>query len=342
MKYLVFVLCTVFLACGEKRTAMPAYMSVSNGYTTLNGFALGTYFKITYSDLQKRDYYDSIKYLLYRFENSLSVYRENSLISKINNNMDTVPDKYFLAVFDKAKQISEQTDGAFDISASPLFEIWGWGAKKRENRITPSMIDSLKQYVGMDKIWIENGKIVKTSPHITLNTNAIAKGYASDITAEFLETKGIDNYMINIGGEIVVKGKNKQGKDWLIGIDKPDDGNMISGLELQATLQLTNKSLATSGDYRRFFIDSVDGKKYSHAIDPRSGYSARQNVLSATVIAPDCMSADAYATAFMVMGLEKTKKFLENHPELEVFLICSDREKIVEYRSDNIKSRFVE
>ena len=342
MKYLVFALCAIFLSCGEKRTVVPAYMSVSNGYTTLNGFALGTYFKITYRDLQKRDHYDSIKNLLHRFENSLSVYRENSLISKINKNLDTVPDRYFLAVFDKAKQISTQTEGAFDISASPLFEIWGWGAKKRENRITPTMIDSLKQYVGMDKIWIENGKIIKKSPHITLNTNAIAKGYASDITAEFFESKGIDNYMINIGGEIVVKGKNKLGQDWLIGIDKPEDGNMISGLEFQATLRLTDKALATSGDYRRFFIDTVDGQKYSHTIDPRSGYSAKQNILSATVIAHDCMSADAYATAFMVMGLEKTKKFLENHPELEVFLICSDKDKIVEYRSNNIKSRFLD
>ena len=330
----------LMLSCTAKRAPVPEYMSVANGYITLNGFALGTYFKISYSDPKKFDWHDSIKALLNEFENSLSVYRQNSLISKINDNRATQPDRYFIAMFNRAKQISTLTDGAFDISASPLFDLWGWGAKKRDTRASPQIIDSLKRFTGMEKIRIENGQIVKDTPLVRLNSNAIAKGYASDVVAEYLEAQGIANYMINIGGEIAVRGKNRMGKDWLIGIDKPIDGNLISGLELQATLRLGTGALATSGDYRRFFIDSIDGQKYAHTIDPRTGYPAKQNILSATVIAPDCMTADAYATAFMVMGLAKTREFLATHPEIEVFLICAQKDTIIEYASEKMKTRF--
>jgi thiamine biosynthesis lipoprotein len=316
-------------------------MSITNNYVTVSGFALGTYFKITYRDEKKRDYYDSIKNLLNTFENSLSVYRDSSLISKINRNQYFAVDHYFTEMFDKAKKISELTGGAFDISASPLFDLWGWGAKKRANRVTPEMIDSLKQFVGMDKIYIENGKIIKKFPAMTLNANAIAKGYASDVVAGYLKNRQITDYLVDIGGEIVVRGKNKLGKEWLVGIDKPIDGNMISGTELQAVMQITDRAIATSGDYRRFYIDTVDGQKYSHTIDPHTGCPARQNILSATVIADECIVADAYATAFMVMGLKKTEEFLSKHHELEVFLVYSENNELKEYYSDNIKNRFI-
>ena len=333
-KYLVPLLVLASVACGGggKRAEVPAtYMSVAGGYVTLNGFALGTSFRITYEDEKRSDHYDSIAKILDDLENSLSIYRENSLVSRINRNEEVVADSYFLAVFDRAREITELTGGAFDISASPLFDLWGWGAKQRATAVTQAMIDSLKQFVGSDKIRIENGRIVKTHPGVTLNANAIAKGFASDVVARFLQSRGIDNYLVEIGGEISVKGKNKTGKDWRVGIDSPFDGNMMPGENLQTVLEISDEALATSGNYRRFYIEN--GQKYSHTVDPQTGYPAKQSILSATVIASDCMSADAFATAFMVMGLERTKTFLETHPELKVYLIYAEADSIKEFRN---------
>jgi thiamine biosynthesis lipoprotein len=311
-------------------------MSVAGNYVTLTGFALGTSFKIIYNDKKKRDFYDSVTNIFDRFENSLSLYRENSVISKVNRNEDTVLDDYFIAMFRRAAEITELTGGAFDISAAPLFEIWGWGEKERV-KVTQQMIDSLKQFTGMDKIRIEGRKAVKLNPNVRINANAVAKGYCSDIVAGFVERQGIADYLVEVGGETVLKGKNILGKEWRMGIDKPFDGNMIPGQSLQAIVNITDKSLATSGDYRRYYIE--DGKKYSHTIDPETGYSARQNVLSVTVVAHDCMTADALATAFMVMGLEKTKRFLEQHPDIEALILYSDGEETKEFVSDNMKRR---
>jgi thiamine biosynthesis lipoprotein len=330
---LVFLPILASVACGgggKRAGDSPAYMSVAGGYVTLNGFALGTSFQITYREEKRKDYYDSIVRILDRLENSLSIYRKNSLVSRINRNEEVVPDSYFLAVFNRAREITELTGGAFDISASPLFDLWGWGAKQRATTVTQEMIDSLKQFVGSDKIRVENGRTVKTYPGVTLNVNAIAKGFASDVVALFLQSRGIENYLVEIGGEICVKGKSKTGKDWRVGIDSPFDGNMMPGENLQTILEISNEALATSGNYRRFYIEN--GQKYSHTVDPKTGYPAKQNILSATVIAPDCMTADAFATAFMVMGLERTKAFLQTHPELKVYLIYADGDSIKEYR----------
>jgi thiamine biosynthesis lipoprotein len=307
-------------------------MEVSGDYVTIRGLALGTSFKIIYKDAKKRDFHDSMMNLFAEFENSLSLYRENSIISKVNRNEDVVLDDYFIRMFNRACEITEQTDGAFDISAAPLFKVWGWG-ETAKMKVTPEMLDSLKQYTGMDKIRIEGRKIVKTNPNVIINANAIAKGYCSDIVAGFIERQGIKDYMVEVGGETVLKGKNRIGKDWRVGIDKPFDGNLIPGQSLQAIVHVSNKALATSGDYRRFYIE--DGVKYSHTIDPKTGKSAKQNVLSATVIANDCITADALATAFMVMGLDKTKKFLEQHPDVAVFLLYSEGEEMKEYISAN-------
>jgi thiamine biosynthesis lipoprotein len=315
---------------------MPDYMTVTGDYVTVSGLALGTSFKITYKDNQKRDYHDSVMNIFDEFENSLSLYRENSIISKVNRNEDVVLDDYFINMFNRAREITDLTGGAFDISAAPLFEVWGWGEKKKI-KVTPEMIDSLKQYTGMNKIRIEGNKAVKTNPNVRINSNAIAKGYCSDIIAKFIERQGIKDCLVEVGGEMVLKGKNRSGKDWKIGIDKPFDGNLIPGQVLQAIVNVSDKALATSGDYRRYYIE--DGKKYSHTIDPETGYSAKQNVLSVTVIAPDCMTADALATAFMVMGLEKTKEFLQQHPDIEALLLYSDREDVKEFVSENMKHR---
>jgi thiamine biosynthesis lipoprotein len=311
-------------------------MAVNGDYVSISGMALGTSFKITYKDKKKRDFHDSMMNIFNEFENSLSLYRKNSIISKVNRNEDIVLDDYFINMFNRAREITKQTDGAFDISAAPLFEVWGWGEKKKI-KVTPEIIDSLKQYTGMDKIRIEGRKVVKDNPNVKINSNAIAKGYCSDIVAGFIERQGITDYLVEVGGETVLKGKNHLGKDWRIGIDKPFDGNLIPGQALQAIVNVSDKALATSGDYRRYYIE--DGKKYSHTIDPKTGYPAKQNVLSVTVITSDCMTADALATAFMVMGLDKTKEFLRQHPDLEVFLVYSDGEELKEFVSDNMKQR---
>jgi thiamine biosynthesis lipoprotein len=309
-------------------------MTVKGNYVTVVGVALGTSFTIIYKDAQKRDFHDSLMNLFDEFENSLSLYRKNSIISKVNRNEDVVLDDYFIRMFDRAREITEQTGGAFDISAAPLFKVWGWGEAEKV-KVTPEMLDSLKQYTGMDKIRIEGRKIVKTNPNVTINANAIAKGYCSDIVAGFIERQGIKDYLVEVGGETVNKGKNRFGKDWRVGIDKPFDGNMIPGQSLQAKVHISNKAVATSGDYRRYYIE--DGKKYSHTIDPKTGYSAKQNVLSATVIADDCMTADALATAFMVMGLDRAKEFLKQHPGIEAFLIYADGEETKEFVHGELK-----
>jgi thiamine biosynthesis lipoprotein len=309
-------------------------MNVKGNYVTVVGVALGTSFKITYKDAKKRDFHDSVMNLFDEFENSLSLYRENSIISKVNRNEDVVLDDYFIRMFNRAREITEQTGGAFDMSAAQLFKVWGWGEAAKV-KVTPEMIDSLKQYTGMDKIRIEGNKIVKTNPNVIINANAIAKGYCSDIIAGFIERQEIKDYLVEVGGETVLKGKNYTGKDWRIGIDRPFDGNLIPGQSLQAIVHISDKAIATSGDYRRYYIE--DGKKYSHTIDPKTGYSAKQNVLSVTVIADDCMTADALATAFMVMGLEKTKEFLIQHPEIAVFLIYAEGEEMKEFVYGDLK-----
>jgi thiamine biosynthesis lipoprotein len=327
------------ISCGSKQSApQPDYMVVKGNYVTVSGMALGTSFKIIYKDSKKRDFHDSVMKIFDEFENSLSLYRKNSVISKVNRNEDVVLDDYFIKMFNRAREITEQTDGAFDISAAPIFEVWGWGEKEKI-KVTPEMIDSLKQYTGMDKIRIEGRKTFKTSPNVRINSNAIAKGYCSDIVAGFIERQGINDYLVEVGGETVLKGKNHLGKDWRIGIDKPFDGNLIPGQSLQAIVNISNKALATSGDYRRYYIEN--GVKYSHTIDPKTGYSAKQNVLSVTVIASDCMTADALATAFMVMGLEKTKQFLQQNPDIEALLLYADKDDVKEFVSENMKHRII-
>jgi thiamine biosynthesis lipoprotein len=339
MKHFI-IISTVFLmtaACKSRPSVLPDYMTVDGDYVTISGLALGTSFNVTYRDSGKRDFHDSLMNVFDEFENSLSVYRKNSIISRVNRNEDVILDDYFIRMFDRAREISEQTDGAFDISAAPLFEVWGWGEKAKV-QVTPQMIDSLKRYTGMDKIHIEGRRIVKRDPNVRINSNAIAKGYCSDIVARFFERQGINDYLIGVGGEMVVKGRNRFGKDWRIGIDQPFDGNIIPGQSLQAIINISDCAVATSGNYRRYYIE--DGKKYSHTIDPATGYSAKQNVLSATVIASDCMTADALATAFMVMGLERTKEYLKTHPEINVYLIYSSGDETKEFISDEIKDRF--
>lgn len=243
---------------------------------------------------------------LERFEQSLNPFRENSIISKINNNTTVKPDSMFLDVFRKAMEVSHISGGKFDITASPLINAWGFGFKNTDS-ITPAIIDSLRQFVGYEKIGIgADGYIVKSDPRVQLNTSSISKGYSCDLVARLLDSYGIENYMVEIGGEVVAKGMNDKGECWRIGIDKPIDDTTGMQHDIQTILSLCDKALATSGNYRNFYVK--DGKKYAHTIDPQTGYPSEQDILGATVIADDCMTADAFATAFMAMGLEKSKE----------------------------------
>ncbi len=220
-------------------------------------------------------------------------------------------------------EISKETNGAFDITIAPLANAWGFGFKK--GAFPDSVvIDSLLEITGYNKVQISTkGKVVKQDPRIMLSCSAVAKGYAVDVVAHLLEKKGIGNFMVDIGGEVVVRGKNPQDGLWRIGINKPVDDSLAVNQELQTILKVTNLGIATSGNYRNYYYK--DGKKYAHTIDPRTGYPVQHNILSATVIAKDCMSADAYATAFMVMGLEEAERFADMHPDIDACFIYADK-----------------
>jgi thiamine biosynthesis lipoprotein len=259
---------------------------------------------------------------LQKFSLSMNPFNPNSIISKVNRNEDVEVDDWFITVFNKAMEVSEKSDGYFDVTVAPLVNLWGFGFEKNDS-ISQQSVDSLITFVGYKKIRLEKRRIIKENPGIKLNFSAIAKGYACDVLAELLEREGIQNYMVWIGGEAVTKGKNPNRKCWQIGINRPkeDYTGMIN--EIEDLVMLCGKNgIATSGDYRNFYIK--DGKKYAHTINPKTGYPLEEDLLSATVVAAECMTADAYATAFMAMGTEAACKLAENIPEIEYCLICSD------------------
>lgn len=287
-------------------------------FRTNEGMVFGTVYKITYQSHE--DLHADIKKALQEVDNALSPYNPNSIITRINHNVDTTLNTYFTDVFEVAQQVSNETEGAFDITVAPLVNAWGFGFKNSIN-VTPAIIDSLKQFIGHHKVKIENGKIIKEDERLMLDCSSIAKGYGVDQVAKTLKDKGVQNYMVDIGGEVFVKGKNPKMRNWRIGINKPIEDSLSVNQELQTILEITDAAMATSGNYRKFYYK--DGKRYAHTIDPRLGYPIQHSILSATVIAKDCTTADAYATAFMVMGLEKAKEYCEKHPELNAYFICS-------------------
>ena len=282
-------------------------------------FIFGTSYSVIYqcdSDLSQ-----SIKNELMKVDRSLSPFNEHSVITAVNNNKEVVLDNMFQEVFLKAMAISRETDGAFDITVAPLVNAWGFGFK---NGTQPDrrQVDSLREMIGYEKLSLVNGKVQKKDPRMMLDCSAIAKGYGTDMVARLLKERGVQNYMVEIGGEIVTKGVNAQRVPWKIGVTKPDDDSLSIGNELQTILNVTDKAMATSGNYRRFYYKG--GKRFAHTIDPKTGYPVQHNILSATVLADDCATADAYATSFMVMGMEGAKRVLERHPELMAYLIYDD------------------
>jgi FAD:protein FMN transferase len=297
----------------------------------LEGNALGTTFHITYFDSQKRDFSKQIDSLLHAINKSLSTYIPSSDISKINQGDTTVVvDAYFEEVFNKSKVIYKETDGIFDPTIGTLVNAWGFGPQKTMTSLSKIQIDSLLQYVGFDNVLLKNHHIIKADKNIYLDFNAIAKGYAIDIIGRYFESQDIAKYLVEIGGEIRARGD----KSWRIAVEHP---NFDGSQSFQATIILNNESIATSGSYRKFKLNKKTGQKYIHIINPKTGYATMSNLLSASVIAPtDCADVDGYATAFMAMGLEKTKAFLKTHKNFKVFLIYSENDTIKTYKTNNL------
>ncbi|MCQ2218677.1 MAG: FAD:protein FMN transferase [Paludibacteraceae bacterium] len=288
-------------------------------YLVDTGRVHGTMYKLSYESPSGVSLTSDLDSLFHAFDLSLSTFNDSSIISRINHNDTTVVvDDYFTSVFETAMEVSRNTGGAFDMTVAPLVNAWGFGFKKKEN-VTPELIQSILAHVGYEKVKLEKGKIVKSDTCVMLDAAAIAKGYSCDVVARYLENKGVKNFMVDIGGEVVVKGFNPQGKLWSIGIEKPIEDSTMLHQELQSIIQLENRAVATSGNYRQFY--HLGGKKYSHTINPHSGYPVNHNLLSATVVAPDCKTADAYATAFMVLGLEESMLLVNYIPDMEAYFI---------------------
>lgn len=305
----LLILATIWILA--RHNQRPAYHSIT-------GLVFGTIYNITYQ--YDGDLKPDIEAELKRFDQSLSPFNDSSVISRINRNKELVADSFFVKCFNRSMEISRETKGAFDITIAPLANAWGFGFKK--GAFPDSlMIDSLRQIIGYEKVHLEDGKVIKQDPRIMLSCSAVAKGYSVDVVAQLLERKGIKNYMVDIGGEVVVKGKNPKDGLWRIGINKPIDDSLSVKQDLQTVLEITDLGMATSGNYRNYYYK--DGKKYAHTIDPRTGYPVQHSILSATVIAEDCMTADALATSFMVMGLEEAEAFCKANPKIDAYFIYS-------------------
>jgi thiamine biosynthesis lipoprotein len=292
-------------------------------FDSFNGFIQGTTYSMVFENqenLNPLDLRSEVEKILHDFDMSLSLYVDSSVVSKVNRNEPVVPDSFFIEVFNKSKIISQLTGGAFDVTVGPLVKAWGFGPDSHKN-FSESKRDSLLKLIGMEKVDIRNGELIKSDPRMLLDFNAIAQGYSVDVICRYFDRLGIKNYLVEIGGEVRVKG-DKNGKLWRIGIDRPVDNNMLPGNDLEAVIGLKNRSLATSGNYRKFYVEN--GIKYSHTIDPKTGYPAKNQLLSASILAADCATADGIATACMVMGKDKTIEFLGLHPEFEGYLIYSD------------------
>ncbi len=306
-------------------------------YQHSSGLVFGTSYNITYqcdSDLTRR-----IEAELQKVDNSLSTFNKNSCISAVNRGENVDVDDMFREVFLLAESVSKETDGAFDITVAPLVNAWGFGFK-HGTPPTKHSIDSLMATIGYNKVTLSGKRVSKSDPRTMLDCSAIAKGYGCDVVARMFKSLGIANFMVEIGGEIVANGINDKRLPWKIGVTKPNDDSLNVNSEIQTVLNVTDKAMATSGNYRNFYYKN--GRKYAHTIDPKTGYPIQHNILSSTVIADNCATADAYATAFMVLGLDGAKKVLEHHPELMVYFIYSDKNgKNAVWYSPSMKGKFL-
>jgi FAD:protein FMN transferase len=328
--YLLFAL-LLFAFCSHKTQNTKPF-----AYTKIAGYAQGTTYHITYENSVNQNLQMQVDSILKAFDLSLSEYIPNSIISRINANDLTVKTDYlFNTIFQKSRIVYNNTGGAFDITVGPLVDAWGFGPKGRKFP-RKGQIDTLLHYVGMEKVKIENNKVIKKYPQVSIDVNAIAQGFSVDVVCHYFDSKGINNYIVEIGGELRAKGKNAKGKNWRVGIDRPVDGNNNPGAEIQKVINISDKAMATSGNYRKFYEEN--GVKYAHHINPHTGYPAKQTILSVTLISNECAMCDGYATGCMVVGLDKTKEFLKKHTEFEAYIVYSDNKgQFCEYMTEGVK-----
>lgn len=319
MKNLVIIVLSLLIvgmmsSCGPKNEMKPIH---------LQGSAQGTYYSMLYFDPQHRDFKEQVDSILNAFNQSVSLWVPTSVISRVNNNdPNVVLDSNFIENFKYSEQVSDSTNGAFDATVGPLSEVWGFEFKNIEH-VTKHMVDSILPFVGYKKIKIVNGRVVKQDPRMQLDFNGIAQGYSDMVVGKFFDSKGIHNYLIDIGGEVLGKGQKSNGDPWNVGIEKPAP-DADAPRTLKAVVALRNMSLATSGNYRKYYV--IDGHRYGHTLDPTTGYPIQHRLLSVSVLTKNTALADAYATAFMEMGYQKSRVFVESHPSLDAFFIWVDKE----------------
>lgn len=305
----------------------------------IEGKAQGTTFRIVYFPASDDVSDASIDSIFKVIDRSMSLWDSTSVISKWNKgDKEITPDAHFINVLQKSLEIAEITNGAFDPTVGPLVNAWGFGAK-RAAELPEQLIDSLLKICGYKHVEILSGQVKAGLQNMQLDFNAIAQGYTVDVIYDYLVSQGINDFLVEVGGEMRAKGQKPGKNKWKAGIDKPNE-DQSGERELEAAVILADKALATSGNYRAFYVK--DGKKYAHTIDPKTGYPVDHNLLSASVIASDCMTADAYATVFMVMGTEKSMEFAGKHPELDVFLIFSENDSWKTWISPGMQNKIEE
>lgn len=316
MKKILFSLITTTLLAGcMQNDPLP--------YKESKGFAQGTTYAIKYQ--YKGDLAPQIDSILAAFDESLSNFNPKSLLSKVNRNETMDLDTLFINCYNLSREVYTLTDSLFDPTLRPLISAYGFGPDRAPRDLTKYEIDSLLKLTGLHKTSIEKSRLKKQHPNLTLDFSAIAQGYSADVIANHFRKLGIKNFLIEIGGEIIADGFNASGSVWRVGVDKPIEGNIVPGQELQTIIELSNRGLATSGNYRKF-IESPAGNHYTHTIDPRTGTPASHSLLSVTIIAPTAALADGYATACMVGGLEWTRKFIEQNPKLQAYVVYSQND----------------
>ena len=306
---------------------------------TLQGLAQGSYYAITYYDEQNRNFQREIDSIFHAVDVSVNLWVDSSVISKVNRNEEVALDSIFIDNFRIAQEAARLSDGYFDPTISPIVAAWGFSYKNGDS-ITPQLIDSLKQLVDYRKIRIESGKIVKENPAMTLDFNAIAQGYTSDLIARFLENRGIKNYLVDTGGEIMARGEKPNGQPWIVGIEKPAE-NWDSERVLQTRIALRDKGLVTSGSTRKYV--ERNGKRYSHCIDPKTGYPVEHNVLSVTVLAENSVWADALASICMVMGMERSLPLIESMDGVEAYyILVNDQNELETFATEGFRALVME
>ena len=313
--FILFIGLVILASCGKQPKKM-----------VLQGLAQGSYYAVTYYDEQGRNFQHEIDSIFHAVDMSVNLWVDSSVISKVNRNEEVVLDQIFIDNFNIAQEAAKLSDGYFDPTVSPIVAAWGFSYKVGDS-ITPQLIDSLKQWVDYRKVRIENGKVIKESLNMTLDFNAIAQGYTSDLIAAFLESRGIKSYLVDTGGEIMAKGEKNNGKPWIVGIEKPAE-NMNSEQVVQTRIALRDKGLVTSGSTRKYV--ERNGKRYSHSINPKTGYPVEHNVLSVTVLAENSVWADALASICMVMGLEQSLPLIESLDGVEAYYIYSNEQNELE------------